>query len=132
MCKSTGTTEELDRYWGFSNGWRHYVTLPWRTVMNIDSQGYYVTTTPALLLIPLLFLLPFFWRRKGKWLLWLTCGTGFMLLEWVLLGNGIPWYGIGVFFGLVVGLEALVSRAPDVLNRIVAGCLLYTSPSPRD
>ncbi|MEK7217828.1 MAG: hypothetical protein AAB728_00005, partial [Patescibacteria group bacterium] len=70
-CQPTGGVEELDRYWGFRRGWGHYFTLPWRSVMNIDSAGYYVTTIPALLLFPLLLLLPAFWMRKGRWLRWL-------------------------------------------------------------
>ncbi|MBI2636538.1 hypothetical protein HYW84_04430 [Candidatus Peregrinibacteria bacterium] len=123
-CTPTGTKEELDRYWGFKNGWTHYLTLPWRTVMNIDSTGYYVTTIPALLLFPLLLLLPYFWKKEGRWLRWLTLGTGMMLAEWVFLANGIPWYGVGMLLGLVVGLEALVIYAPDRKSRAAAGILV--------
>ncbi|MBI2117849.1 glycosyltransferase family 39 protein, partial [Candidatus Peregrinibacteria bacterium] len=58
-CSSpTGTKEEIDRYWGFRQGLGHYIALPWRSVLNIDSAGYYVTTMPSLLLFPLLLLLP--------------------------------------------------------------------------
>lgn len=123
-CEPTGHKEELDRYWGFREGWEHYLTLPWRIVNNIDSAGYYVTTTPLLLLFPLLLLLPFFWRNKGRWLRWLFLGTLFILLEWMFTANGIPWYGIGVFLGLAVGLEALVTKAPDLPNRVLAGILI--------
>ncbi|MDD5624028.1 MAG: hypothetical protein PHI23_04965, partial [Candidatus Peribacteraceae bacterium] len=126
-CKPTGGTEELDRYWGYGQGWSHYLTLPWRTVMNIDSAGYYVTTMPALLLFPLLLLLPFFWLRRGRWLLWLTLATAIMILEWMFLGNGILWYGIGIFLGLVVGLEVLVSKAPDLFSRWLVGILIGLS-----
>ena len=56
-CTPTGYKEELDRYWGFGKGWGHYLKLPWRSVMNLDSAGYYVTTMPGLLLFPLLLLL---------------------------------------------------------------------------
>ncbi|MDD4628868.1 MAG: glycosyltransferase family 39 protein [Candidatus Peribacteraceae bacterium] len=126
-CRATGTAEELDRYWGNTKGWGHYLTLPWRTVMNLDSVGYYVTTIPALLLFPLLLLVPFFWAKKGRWLRWLTAATAFMLLEWMFLANGIPWYGIGVFFGLVIGLEALVARSPDIINRTLAAILIFLS-----
>src|SRR5206468_1820624 len=41
--------------------------------------------------------------------------------------NGIPWYGIGILLGMTVGLEALVSKAPDMLGRTVAGVLLGLS-----
>ncbi len=126
-CTSTGTREELDRYWGFHSGWSLYLTLPWRTVMNMDSTGYYVTTIPALLLFPLLLLLPYFWKREGRWLRWLWLGTGMMLVEWVFLANGIPWYGVGMLLGMVIGLEALVTHAPDRQNRIVAGILIAFS-----
>lgn len=124
MCKSTGSTEELDRYWGFGGGWTHYLTLPWRTVMNLDSAGYYVTTMPALLLFPLLFLLPYIWSRKGRWMRWMVAATFLILLEWMFAANGIPWYGIGVFLGLVIGLEVLVARAPDLWNKILSTVLV--------
>lgn len=127
FCTSTGSREELDRYWGYSNGLGHYLTLPWRSVMNIDSVGYYVTMVPALLLFPFVLLLPFFWTRRGRWLRWMVASTLFLLVEWMFLANGIPWYGIGIFLGLVIGLEALVARAPDRPTRIVAGVMLALS-----
>ena len=126
-CKATGHREEVDRYWGFSIGWGHYLTLPWRTVLNLDSAGYYVTTMPALLLFPLLLLLPYFWSRRGRWLRWLWIATLFILLEWMFTANGIPWYGIGVFLGLVMAIEAFVARAPDAFSRTLVGVLISLS-----
>jgi hypothetical protein len=126
-CRATGSKEELDRYWGFRQGWRHYLTLPWRSVMNIDSPGYYVTTMPALLLFPFLLLLPAFWTTRMRWFRWLFTGTLFMLAQWMFLANGIPWYGLGIFLGLVVGLEVLLARAPDLPNRILASLLIVGS-----
>lgn len=123
-CQETGHKEELDRYWGFGKGWGHYLTLPWRTVMNLDSAGYYVTTMPALLLFPLLFLLPYVWWKKGAWIRWLGLGTIFMILQWMFLANGILWYGIGMFLGLCLGLEVLARRAPDVFSRTLVGILI--------
>lgn len=126
-CSSTARTEELDRYWGQHAGIGHYLTLPWRSVMNLDSAGYYVTMMPALLLFPLLLLLPFFWMRQGRWLRWLFAGTAFLLVQWVFFANGIPWYGIGMFLGLVIALEAFVARAPDVASASAASLLLTFS-----
>ncbi len=123
-CKSTAGSEELDRYWGNHVGWGHYFTLPWRSVMNLDHVGYYVTTQPALLLVVLLLLLPFFWRDEGRWLRWLWISTMFILLQWVFLASGVPWYGVGVFFGLVLCVEALLAKAPDVLSRSAVGTLI--------
>ena len=123
-CGETGHEEELGRYWGTRIGWGHYLTLPWRSVLNLDSAGYYVTTMPALLLFPLLLLLPYFWTRRGRWLRWMTIGTFFILLEWMFMANGIPWYGIGVFLGLMLGIEAFVARAPDALSRSLVGVLI--------
>jgi len=123
-CKATGHQEEVDRYWGFRIGWAHYLTLPWRTVLNLDSAGYYVTTMSALLLFPLLLLLPYFWSKRGRWLRWLTMATAFILLEWMFTANGIPWYGIGVFLGLVIGVEAFVAKSPDIFSRSLAGVLI--------
>lgn len=127
QCVGTSKSEELDRYWGYHSGWGHYLELPWRSVMNSDSAGYYVTTIPALLLFPLLLLLPFFWMRRGRWLRWIFVATLFMLLQWIFFANGIPWYGIGIFLGLVVGLEALVARAPDTPSRVMAAVLVGLS-----
>ncbi|MEK7591462.1 MAG: glycosyltransferase family 39 protein [Patescibacteria group bacterium] len=126
-CTPSGTREELDRYWGFGHGWKHYVTLPWRIVMNLDATGYYVTTMPALLLFPLLLLLPYFWTKRGRWLRWLFAGTLFILLEWMFMANGIPWYGIGMFFGFVIGLETLHARAPDTLNKVLVSIFIAVS-----
>ncbi len=127
-CSSpTGTKEEIDRYWGFRHGWRHYLTLPWRAVLNVDSAGYYVTTIPGLLLFPLLLLLPFFWRKEGRWLRWLWLWTAFFIVEWMFLANGIPWYGVGMLFGLCVSLAVLFSKAHDALTRRIAGVFLACS-----
>lgn len=126
-CKPTAKTEELDRYWGFSSGWKHYLTLPWRTTMNADSAGYYVTTMAALLLFPLLLLLPWFWKRSGEWMRWLFAGTLLLVVQWMFLANGIPWYGIGMFLGLSIGLAAMVERAPDRWSRWLAGLLIGIS-----
>jgi len=126
-CKASGAEEELGRYWGFRQGWGHYLKLPWRTVMNIDSAGYYVMTMPALLLVPLLLLLPFFWSRRARWVRWLWVGTAFMLLQWMVLANGVVWYGVGMFLGFVVLLEVLAARPPDILNRVLTSVLLFFS-----
>ncbi len=126
-CTPTGNKEELDRYWGFSHGISHYLTLPWRSVNNLDSAGYYVTTMPALLLFPLILLLPYFWSAQGRWLRWLFLGTLFIVLEWMFTANGIPWYGVGMFLGLCIGLEVLVQRAPDPLGRIALSTVLTLS-----
>ncbi len=128
-CYATATakTEELDRYWGFGTGWQHYAYLPWRSVMNIDSAGYYITTMPALLLFPLLLLLPFFWSTRGRWLRWLWAGSALLVVQWIFLANGIPWYGIGMFLGLSVTLAALATEGPDRWTRWTAGSLLAVS-----
>ncbi len=126
-CTSTGAQEELDRYWGHDGGISHYLLLPWRTVMNLDSTGYYVTTMAALLLFPLLLLLPYFWTRQGRWLRWLTGGTALLIVQWMFLANGIPWYGIGMFLGLCIGLEVLIAKAPDLFSRITGSILIGLS-----
>lgn len=124
---STSKSEELDRYWGYQQGWSHYLQLPWRSVMNSDSVGYYVTTTFALLLFPLLLLLPYFWSKEGRWLRWLTWATYFMTVQWIFFANGVPWYGIGMFLGFAVAMEAFINRAPDTANRVVASIVLFLS-----
>lgn len=127
MCKGTALQEELDRYWGFDTGIRHYAGLPWRSVMNLDSAGYYVTELPALLLFPLLLLLPFFWTRRGRPLRGLWSITLLLVVEWVFLANGVPWYGIGMFLGIMLCLEALVRYAPGRVTRTLSVVLLAFS-----
>lgn len=126
-CQPTGNIEELDRYWGYGKGLRHYLTLPWRTIMNLDSGGYYVTTMPALFLLPLILLLPAFWHPRQRWFRWLFLGTFFVLIEWMLLANGIPWYGLGMFLGITVCLEAFTRFMPDTVTRVIVGVLIAAS-----
>lgn len=126
-CKTSARTEELDRYWGFSTGIDHYVGLAWREVMNLDSYGYYVTFMPLLLLFPLLLLLPYFWLPESRWLRFLFVGTLVFYTQWVFIGNGIAWYGVGMFLGFVIALEACVIRAPDALNRYLWSALVVAS-----
>lgn len=123
-CKATGSSEELGRYWGYRTGLGHYLLLPWRSVLNLDSAGYYVTTSPILFLFPFLLLLPFFWMRRGRWLRWLWAATTFLIVQWMFLANGVPWYGIGMFLGLVICIEALFMRAPDIFSRIMLVLLI--------
>ncbi len=127
FCVSTSGSEELDRYWGHENNWSHYLLLPWRTVMNLDSTGYYVTTIAALLLFPLILLFPYAWTERGRWLRWLAAITAMTVVEWVFLANGVPWYGVGMFLGLVVVLEAFVRKASDTPNRWAMSILLGLS-----
>lgn len=126
-CKTSAKVEELDRYWGYSSGLSHYLTLPWRQVMNIDSFGYYVTYVPILLLIPFVLLLPYAWRREGRWLRMLFGVTMVYLCQWIFVGNGIGWYGIGMFIGFSVILEAMIARAPDSHNRTLWSILMTLS-----
>jgi hypothetical protein len=126
-CKTSARTEELDRYWGFETGVQHYLTLPWRQVMNTDAFGYYVTLAPMLLLFPLLLLLPFFWSKQGRWLRMLFAGTFVFFIQWVFVANGIAWYGIGMFLGFALAMEALVVYAPDVLNKTLFSFLITMS-----
>lgn len=126
-CISTSKAEELDRYWGNYEGIGHYAGLPWRAVMNIDTYGYYVTLFPGLLLVPLLLLVPFFWTRRGAWSRLLLGSTIFMVVEWTFLANGIVWYGVGMFLGLVLLMEALAVFSPTAATRRTAGVLIALS-----
>lgn len=82
---------------------------------------------PALLLFPLLLLVPAFWSRRGRWMRWLFWGTAFMVVQWIFLANGISWYGLGMFFGLCVGLEFLAYRSPGVANQSIVAVLIAAS-----
>ena len=124
MCEGTARTEELDRYWGHGDGWEHYLGLPWRVVMNIDSQGYYLTTSPLVMLAVLVLLLPLFWKRENKMLRILFWATTLYVLEWIVIASGIPWYGIGIFLGLAIFVEALVALSPNSPSRVVVSCFI--------
>lgn len=189
-CKTSAKVEELDRYWGFGTGLSHYVFLPWRQVMNLDAFGYYVTLMPALLLFPLLLLVPtfwdsrrkifhhifagvaltvvtlpllhavlsgvfeidiftslgdtgskifvliygillflsplggLFWRAEWRWLGYIYAGTGIFMIQWMFVANGVIWYGLGMFLGLVLALEALIVASPDTQNRWLFSVLI--------
>jgi len=126
-CLGSSKVEELDRYWGFGTGFTHYLTLPWRQVMNADGFGYYVTLMPALLLFPLLLLLPFFWSKEARWLRYLFAGTCVFFVQWAFVANGVMWYGIGMFLGFVLALEALVLYVPDRQTKWLFGFLVAMS-----
>jgi hypothetical protein len=95
--------------------------------MNIDAFGYYVTFMPGLLMVPLLLLLPFFWSKRARWLRYIFAGSMVFLIQWAFVGNGIAWYGIGMFLGFALVLEALIAHAPDNPNRWLMGTLLTMS-----
>jgi hypothetical protein len=121
-CRATGPQEELGRYWGHGRGWEHYGTLPWRTVMNLDSTGYHVTTSASVLLFPLVLLLPWFWTIPAAWMRYLSATTALLIGYWIVLGNGIPWYGIAIFLGVTIAQVVLVVHAPGRWPRLAAAC----------
>ena len=95
--------------------------------MNSDAFGYYVTLMPALLLFPLLLLLPYCWKKEERWLRFLVLGTLIFLIQWALVANGIAWYGIAMFMGFSIGLETLIAKAPDRPNRWLFSALIFFS-----
>lgn len=126
-CKTSARFEELDRYWGFGTGLSHYLLLPWRQVMNTDAYGYYVTLVPALLLFPLLLLLPYFWDPRARWLRFFMAATFVYVIQWGLVANGVIWYGIGMFLGLCMALEAFIRYAPDRYSKRLFAALIAAS-----
>jgi hypothetical protein len=123
-CRSTARAEELDRYWGSDSGPWHYLSLPWRTVMNTNINGYYVTTSAFLLLLPLLLAFATFWKPEQRSLRLLMLLTTSMVVQWTIVGNGVPWYGLVMFLGLCVGGAALVTLAPDRPIRLTSAILV--------
>jgi 4-amino-4-deoxy-L-arabinose transferase-like glycosyltransferase len=126
-CLASARSEELDRYWGFSKNISHFLLLPWRQVMNIDTVGYYVTLFPALFLFPLLLFVPAFWSEERRWLRLLFTGTTLMMIQWLFIGNGVIWYGITMFLGLSIGLEALLKDSPTTESRSAVRIFLVLS-----
>lgn len=133
-CQSSARVEELDRYWGNYQNIGHYALLPWRSVMNTDISGYYVTSYAALLLAPFLLLLPFFWKKEEKWLRLFAGATAFLVIQWVLLANGVVWYGIGMFGGLVLMIALLTDSTSKAISSVATGLItlsIFTAFSMR-
>lgn len=134
-CSVTDRAEELDRYWGPDRGSGRFSTLWWRTVMNLDVGGFYVTLIPAILLAPIVLLLPSFWSGRKRWARWLAVFTGALLVMWTFLGNGVPWYGIGALLGLLLALEFLVrdreQRTVSIAATLFVGLSLILALSMR-
>ncbi len=134
-CSVTDRAEELDRYWGPDRGAGRFSTLWWRTVMNLDVGGFYVTLIPAILLAPIVVLLPSFWSKRMRWARWLAVFTGALLVLWTFLGNGVPWYGIGALLGLLLALEFLVhdrgQRTVSITVTVFVGLSLMLALSMR-
>ena len=126
-CTSTGRSEELDRYWGTDISVGRHLTLWWRTLVNLDVGGYYVSLIPALLLAPLILLLPGFWSAGARWARWLGIVTVVVLALWTILANGVPWYGIATLLGLLLALEYLAGTHAPRPVRYVAGAFLVAS-----
>ena len=121
-CVGTVREEELDRYWGEEKGIMHYLKIPWDTALNLHQKGYYITLSPLLIILPFLVLFPAFWKKKYLRLMFF--GTVFYVAVWTFAGNGIPWYGIGMFLGLSIAVDALVQCAPDRKTRTASWILI--------
>ena len=124
-CSGELAWQEITRYQGKFKRWWHYLGLPWRIVMNRDVQGYYVTLSPLLLLLPLILLSSLFWR--DRFLKLLLSGTAFILFVWMFISYGVPWYGIGMFLGLAVLVEAFLHHSPTRSTRVITGILITIS-----
>jgi hypothetical protein len=120
-CVGTAKNEELDRYWGYRTGLRHYLMLPWRSIMNLDIFGYYVTSYHFVLLLPLIFFVPWFWFKDQKVVRAILASTLLYSVFWIFLGNGVIWYGIGMFGGIVLILSALVNESPLPTKTVFVG-----------
>ncbi len=78
----------------------------------------------------LLFLSPLgglFWRYEWRWLGYLYAGTGIFMIQWMFVANGVIWYGLGMFLGLALALEALIVASPDKQNRWLFSILIALS-----
>jgi len=124
-CQTAAAAIELGRYQGPISGVLSYIALPWATVMNFNLAKFHVFTTAALLLFPLILLLPFFWKKENRWLRWLCLATTVWIIQWVFLADGVIWYGLGLFLGLTVALEVLVVKAPNKKTFAAASTLIW-------
>jgi hypothetical protein len=95
--------------------------------MNLDATGYHVTTSASVLLFPLMLLLAWFWTMPAAWMRYLWATTALLIGYWIVLGNGIPWYGIAIFLGVTVAQVVLVVHAPGRWPRLAAACCVSAS-----
>lgn len=118
-CVSTGVHEELDRYAGYeTNAIKKYVTLPWHLTMNDNGvQGLYVDFgwIPLALLIGFL---PFIVIKKPDQ------STSIILIftvtywiTWLITANGIIWYGLPGFMGLLILIGKLIDNYKTAQER---------------
>jgi hypothetical protein len=78
----------------------------------------------------LLFLSPLgglFWRFEWRWLGYLYAGTGIFMIQWMFVANGVIWYGLGMFLGLALALEALIRVSPDRQTKWLFSILIALS-----
>ena len=122
-CSGELAWQEITRYQGRDKGRWHYLGLPWRIIMNSDVQGYYVTLSPLLLLLPLILLYSSFWKNRSLKLLFF--GTTFVIFVWIFISFGVPWYGIGMFLGFSVLAEAFLYKSPTRSTRVITGILIF-------
>ncbi len=110
-CKGTARIEELDRYLGYDEGVMRYLSLPWKVTMNTTVRGFYLDLSFLFLSFAPLGLILFFLRKKDyekeKQKIWqaLIVMGGTSWLIWLLVGNGVIWYGIFGFI-LILALTA--------------------------
>ncbi len=111
LCTNTGTNEELNRYLGYQSPVEKYLTLPWHLTMNDQgTSGIYIDFGWIFLaLIPglLIFIHPK--KRDEKWLIIIWFTVAYWLF-WLLTGNGIIWYGLPGFLGLVILTGGLIEN----------------------
>jgi hypothetical protein len=109
-CTGTAMQESFARYQQPWHGLKTFLVSPWDLVMNTHLRGFYVTLSPLLLLLPLIVFLPDFWRRR--WMQGLAWGTLLVILEWLAVSQGVPWYGaiafllVAIFMGILCHLES--------------------------
>lgn len=131
QCRFTGHKEDLDRFFGYNShlgGLYKFLVLPWiLTMADANAKGIYVDFSfvfLAFLPVFLFFYRPRTWRRKRFRLL--AAWTLVYWFFWWFMGNGIIWYALPGFAGLitVLGKLYLNARRTSIFCRYLWGGLL--------
>ncbi|OIO52881.1 hypothetical protein AUJ78_00680 [Candidatus Peregrinibacteria bacterium CG1_02_41_10] len=121
--------EEMGRYFGYEKGILAYLLLSWKITMNTTTYGFYVDI--GFVFLALLVGLLIFIKPRPLSLEWKIV-IGFTVIYWIgwtFLANGVIWYGLPGFAGILLILRKLLeetfSHHRSIFNLALGMILLW-------